>query len=228
MAKRVAKILMPIFGMETNRGFSLLELLVVVFILALTSSILVPMLLRVSDGAIVSEADKLANTLSELSERSLFLGQLTALQLDETSYRPVYFDVEQERFIAFNQNNLKARTLAADMNVEWLADASSDRNKNVISRGLTQQDQSDDEMEFESSTEQKDDIELPSIYFLPSGDATAGTLVLKTDDQQQTLYLSAFGKVTRLNFDERSDDQALPDLILPDDFSFAQQSGALK
>lgn len=210
---------MPISGMVTERGFTLLELLVVVFILALTSSIMVPMLLRVGDGAVVSEADKLANTLSELSERSLFLGQLTALQLDDNQYRPVYYDVEQGAFIVFDQNNLKPHALPEDTRITWETEASN--NSEIINSGLQRPDEADD-------SQQTPEDMLPAIYFLPSGDATAGILTIELDDQQQRLHLSAFGKVKRLDADETAELNGLPDLILPDDGGFGQSTGVTR
>src|SRR5690606_16398369 len=62
----------PAMRRQAQRGFTLLEVLVVVALVALTSAILVPALLRVDTNAKVEVAAKLADTLTELSERSLF------------------------------------------------------------------------------------------------------------------------------------------------------------
>jgi general secretion pathway protein H len=209
---------------QAQRGFTLLEVLVVVALIALTSAILVPALLRVDTGAKVEAAAKLADTLTELSERSLFLGQITALRLDDHGYTPLYYDISSETFQPFDEDNLASSHFSDGLTLSWQPDDASLSGQ--LQGGMSKQRKDDDKDEKSDSSQDTDT--LPQIFFLPGGQASSGLLaVTDADGHVSRLELNPLGQVTQLDSGDKSTDDkpALPPLLLPDDASFYQTQG---
>lgn len=202
-----------------QRGFTLLEVLVVVTLIALTSAILVPALLRVNTTAPADVADQLADTLTELSERSLFLGQVTALEITPQSYMPFYYDVATSTFLPFNETTLQSVTLPESITLAWQPD-DSQLEKQVV-EGIEQAESSAQKLN------EKVRKTVPQIYFLPGGQASSGRLILTAaDGKVSRLALDALGQVQRLDRKKDAESGALengsdlPPLLLPDDTNF--------
>jgi general secretion pathway protein H len=212
------------------KGFTLLEVLVVVGLIALTSAILVPALLRVDTSVPVSAIDELATTLSELSERSLFMGQITALRVTDHGYEPLYYNVDDARFETFETSSLLAQSLPSNLKLEWQADGDSDLSSQISKALEPPSDQdsiSSQESQAQVATQDQDTNQPPpQVYFLPGGQASAGEFTLTTTDGKTTrVRLDTLGQVTKPSADDKTSTQ-LPPLLLPDDGSFYQQLGA--
>lgn len=195
----------------------------VVALIALTSAILVPALLRVDTGAKVEVANKLADALSELSERSLFLGQITALRVDAHGYTPLYYAISTEKFQPFDVSNLRAQHFDETLSLAWQPDdaALAGQLKSGMSKRQTD---TDNDAPPQQQAEASANVELPQIFFLPGGQASSGLLTLTDEDGHNTrLQLDPLGQVTLLDSNaEDANTPELPPLLLPDDASFYQ------
>lgn len=216
----------------------------VVVLIALTSAILVPAMLRTSSRIPTDAASKLTTSLEELSERSLFLGQVTALRITDSGYTPLYYDISSGKFVAFKQANLGAVKLPDNLRLDWRADGDSPLAAN-LSQGIARQhslddtatvsDRSTDNADTDADTES---AKLPQIFFLPGGQATSGELTLANMDAADAavhLQLNPLGRVTRLDRDNPEDDDESsafgadanqPPLLLPKNSSLSQRGGA--
>lgn len=205
-------------------GFTLLEVLVVVTLIALTSAILVPALLRVNTAAPADAANQLADTLTELSERSLFLGQVTALRVDDHGYVPLHYDVTTDAFLPFDESTLAAVELPAVFTLGWRADDGQLEKQFQANAGASAG------VANQPATGAGGQQHLvPQIYFLPGGQASSGLLTLANEEGKSVrLSLDALGQVRRLDDKEdgtAGETGALPPLLLPDDTNFYRTLG---
>lgn len=216
----------------------------VVVLIALTSAILVPAMLRTSSRIPLDAASKLTTSLEELSERSLFLGQITALRITDTGYTPLHYDIASGKFVAFSQGDLGAVRLPDNLRLDWRADGDSPLAAS-LSQGIARQQTLDDDAASpgqnsnDSGADTDSDADaLPQIFFLPGGQSTSGELTLANTDVTDGavhLQLNPLGRVTRLdeglsestsNSHSLGDDDAhLPPLLLPKNASLYQRSG---
>ncbi|MDF1780390.1 MAG: type II secretion system minor pseudopilin GspH [Alcanivoracaceae bacterium] len=185
---------MPISISATNSrrslGFTLLEVLVVVTLLALLASMVVPMMGRNTETEDLDfQAKHLKDVIQQLAENSMFRGELMALRLDDTRYQPQRYNIDDQVFEPIVGNDLFTEfELPTNYLLEWTLTEQDDPGQSslnqVAANLVTTQNNVD-----------KDD--LPQLYFFPSGEATPVTLILRDGEKgdEVKLELDAVGRV---------------------------------
>lgn len=192
-------------------GFTLLEILVVVMLVGLLTAVIASQgNWTLSDDGIQEDADRLRDTLELLNERSLFSGQLLALQLQGDGWTPLAYDRNERAFLAIEDSSLRARTLSPGQSLEWQVDALDEEEVSLsdVAESLVKEDMMATPEELSTSTEESGknesssteaDKDLPQVFFFPSGEVTPVTVTLLSDEQPdvfQRWQISALGQVT--------------------------------
>lgn len=205
---------------QRQRGFTLLEVLVVVALVALVSAILVPSLSQAVNLTSSNTSDRLVSTINELAEKSVFSGQITALHIGDKGYQPLHYSPAAGAFQPFNTATLKQTLLPANARLDWAA-AKQMQQQSSIQSGITRhasQGVGDDAADKET------DISMPQILFMPSGQATDGILTLTTDAGKVRLRINPMGRVKRLT-QQSPNEPAKPPLLLPRNANVLAQQG---
>lgn len=194
-----------------QRGFTLLEVLVVITLVALVSAVLIPATLRIDAKQEVDVAQSLKSTLIDLSESSLFSDRVTALSINSDSYTAKYFSADEGKFKPISQK--PTIQLPDSVTLVWQPEAEENFSSNLndsIKKHRTKQEQ--------RQKDKGNDTALPDIFFMPGGQATAGLLTISGDsDQIAYLRIDSRGAITIGDKAEFKRAGELPDLILPDD-----------
>lgn len=171
-------------------GFTLLEVLVVVTLLALLASMVVPMMGRNTDTEDLDfQAKHLKDVIQQLAENSMFRGELMALRLDENRYQPQRYNVDEQVFEPIAGNELFAEfELPANYLLEWTLAEQDDPGQSSLNQVAANLVATENNVD-------KDD--LPQLYFFPSGEATPVTLILRDAEKSDELKLEldAVGRV---------------------------------
>src|SRR5690554_5394149 len=103
-------------------GFTLLEVLVVVVLMVMISTLLISAALRGSNAdPAATAAERFVDTMTLMSENSLFRGELLALRLTESGWQPLGFHVGEAEFVPLAKP-LTETKLENDVRLEWLVE----------------------------------------------------------------------------------------------------------
>lgn len=185
-------------GPRSPRGFSLLEIMVVVALIALLAAIAVPTLMRDPGGGPGQQADRVSGLLEQLNEQSLFLGQLLAARLKENTVQPLRFDHEEGEFVAMDgAGELGPLELPGDMRLEWRLEETGDREEVNLRDAVSNRMMGDED---ETGGNDDEEENPPQVFFFPSGEATPVTLWLRrrgAEGDGLRLELNSVGRVER-------------------------------
>lgn len=174
------------------RGFSLLEVLVVVTLLALFASLALPLMNRDSNTRDFAwQAARLRDTLLVLNETSLFRGELLALHLQPDGYRPLRYDPAERSFTPLEESgNLAEFTLPEGIALEWELEAAP-RQEGELSLA-----EAAERLLVEEETSPAEQT-LPQLFFFPSGEVTPVRLFLRDVEsgEVEQLDVNTMGRV---------------------------------
>lgn len=105
-------------------GFTLIEVLVVTFILAAMIGFVTLQLTRSDDDLLKDEADRLAMLLYSAREEAILRGQLVVFEMQADGYRFLYVD-EKKTFAPFTQGLLAHQRFPSDINTRFDIDGQS-------------------------------------------------------------------------------------------------------
>ncbi len=181
-------------------GFSLLEIMVVAALIALVAAVAVPTLMRNPGDGLEEQSERVSALLQQLSEQSLFLGEMLAVRLESGAVRPLRFAHEEGEFVAMEgAGELGALDLSGDIRLEWRLEDSEDR-QGVNLREAVSSRMMGDEAESGGQDDGEDDSAPPQVFFFPSGEATPITLWLRREGaagEGKQLRLNSLGRVER-------------------------------
>lgn len=182
----------PLPSLFHLRGFSLLEVLVVVTLLALFASLALPLMNRDSNTRDFAwQAARLRDTLLVLNETSLFRGELLALHLQPDGYRPLRYDPAERNFLPLEENrNLAEFTLPDGIELEWALEAAPRQEGELSLAEAAERLLVEEEI---SAAEQA----LPQLFFFPSGEVTPVRLFLRDVEsgEVEQLDVNTMGRV---------------------------------
>lgn len=174
------------------RGFSLLEVLVVVTLLALFASLALPLMNRDSNTRDFAwQAARLRDTLLVLNETSLFRGELLALRLEPDGYRPLRYDPAERDFLPLGESrNLAEFTLPEGIRLEWELEAAPRQEGELSLAEAAERLLAEEEISESGQA-------LPQLFFFPSGEVTPVRLFLRDleSGEVEQLDLSTMGRV---------------------------------
>ncbi len=197
-------------------GFTLLEILIAVGVVAMLSLAVLTVPVWTDDSReLDTQSSRLSDTLTMLSEQSLFSGKLLALRLTDHGWTPLQYDVGQRRFVPADGEGLKAQSLPPGLELSWQIDQLPQEDEQSVTlaqaaKRMIAQDPFSDHgllgsrsLDGDSgSTTRKNDDEnnqlLPQVYFFPSGESTPITFTLRSrndSDLQAKRQLTALGQV---------------------------------
>jgi len=172
-------------------GFTLLEVLVVVVLMVMISTLLISAALRGSNAdPAATAAERFVDTVTLMSENSLFRGELLALRLTESGWQPLGFHVGEAEFVPLAKP-LTETKLENDVRLEWLVEQTERAGERVQIADVGANLISDELMAGEKQT-------VPQVFFFPSGEVTPITVWLEhigTDISHQ-LEIDSLGHVT--------------------------------
>ena len=186
---------MPISTSATDRsrprGFTLLEVLVVVTLLALFAAVVLPMLGRTSNtDDLAFQSSRLRDVMQQLAENSMFRGQMLALRLDPTSYTPMRYDTDEQSFVAItDEKMLASQSLPENYLLEWSLTEQEDPQQQTLATAAQQQ---------LLAGKQVDKDTLPQLYFFPSGEVTPLQVIMRDSGKgrEVRLKMDALGRIT--------------------------------
>lgn len=192
-------------SLQSHQGFTLVEVLLVVTLFALMAAFLVPNLSigeRSKADTFVARVEVL---LAEMSEYSVYSGELMALRITDTHLTPMRFASYEEGFIPYTATTggIKPLTAPAHIGLRWQSEDAEDLN--LADPEALQKWQESDVSKVQSIEFGKKEIS-PEVFFYPSGEASAGALLLyQTETSTQTTHrilLNALGRPTLERDDE--------------------------
>lgn len=209
----------------THRGFSLLEVMVVVTLIALFATVAMPALMRAGGGGLEDSARRLTGTLELLRERSLFRSEVLALRLSAHGYTPLRYDIDKQAFTELETDRLAAVELTEDISLEWDMDGLRDepdlrelakqrlntlresRNsddterkgaRNPSRNGVASNQAGARGDTGEAESEEDADKEFPQVFFFPSGEASPVRFrVVEAQGETRLIRLGALGTIKR-------------------------------
>lgn len=192
---------------QAASGFSLLEVMVVAGLIALLAAVAVPTIMRNPGGDEVNEQrDRVSGLLQQLSEQSLFLGQMLAVRVESDALHPLRFAHEENRFVAMDgAGELNTLELPAGMSLEWRLENSEDRQGVNLREAVSSRMMADED----EAAEPEKDKSPPQVFFFPSGEATPITLWLRHQEGEGEgvqLKLNSLGRVQRPAGENDSDE----------------------
>lgn len=90
--------------MKIKGGFTLVELIIVIFIISLTTALVMPNLWNVGDRALKSEAKRISNTLMYISDEAAGKKQIYALKIDFSTDSFSYESEKESRSFRMKDN----------------------------------------------------------------------------------------------------------------------------
>lgn len=204
-----------------QRGFTLLEILIAVGLVALLSLAVLTVPVWTNDSReLDTQTGRLSDTLTMLSEQSLFSGKLLALRLTDNGWTPLQYKVGERQFVPADGEGLKAQSLPAGLELSWQIDQLPQEDEQTItlaqaakqmiaqdpfsdhgllgSRSLGSGKQSGAKQSGAKRNDNGASEPLPQIYFFPSGESTPVTFTLRSRDDpdlQEKRQLTALGRV---------------------------------
>ena len=223
-----------------QRGFTLLEILVVVGLVAMLSLAVLVVPVWVDDSRqLDGEVAQLSDTLTMLSEESLFSGKLMALRLTDTGWTPLVYDVIERRFVPVQSNGLQARSLPESLELSWQLDELESDNEDTVTLGQMAEklvgndpfgrggrglfdDAPKETREQRREREKREEQNkiLPQVFFFPSGETTGITFTVRSRndiDLEARRQLTTLGKVRDPDHDEEERELTAPDQKPDDD-----------
>jgi general secretion pathway protein H len=185
----------PLMPKGASAGFTLLEILVVMTLMALVSTLLVVGALRAGSGNPVAKASgELVDVFALMTEQSLFRGDLLALRLETDGWEPLRYDVDSAEFVPLTAP-LAARRLDDAIQMEWQLQENRDRDRPDISEVAEW---------LLPEKAASDAPEPPQVFFFPSGEVTPITLILRHlgGDAEQIVRVDPLGRVSLPEDDE--------------------------
>lgn len=149
-----------------SKGFTLLEVMVVLFIIGITTSIAVVTMQRSEQDLLDAQARQLLEDFSYARDLALNRHRLVGWQVTQQGYRFVLRD-ELGLWQAYSSRGLKAGDWVAELKLEGLQEAATELNK-----------------EFSKEL-------APSLVFFPAGEVTALSLTLQLGEAKRTLRVKA-------------------------------------
>lgn len=214
-----AALMAPRWRDRRQTGFTLLEILVVVSLIALLSLAVLVVPVWTDDAReLDSQAARLSDTLTTLSEDSLFSGKLMALRITDSGWTPVQYNVAERRFVPAEGEGLQAQRLPDNLELTWQSDqlgGQDDQGGQTVTlkqaaQRLVAQDPfggghgllADDKERNSNAGRDKGRLDgpepLPQVYFFPSGESTPITFTVRSInnlDLQAKRQLTALGQV---------------------------------
>lgn len=208
----------------THRGFSLLEVMVVVTLIALFATVAMPALMRAGGGDLEDSTRRLVETLERLREQSLFRSEVLALRLSPHGYTPLRYDIDEQAFLELETDRLTAVELTEEIGLEWeldsiedepdlrdlakqrlnamreskgSGDTERDASRNPSRNGGMRGDAAESGTD-EPASEKEVDKEFPQVFFFPSGEASPVRFRLVAEQGEERLIrLGALGTIHR-------------------------------
>jgi|SRR5690625_865539 len=164
-----------------SQGFTLVEVLLVVTLFALMAAFLVPNLSVSEQSKTDTFATHVEILFGEMSEYSVYSGELLALRITDTQLIPLRFASYEDGFQPYSADtgSIKPLALPAQLSVRW-EDEDIDASQQADPDALTRWQESDDTITSSKEFGRKEVV--PEVFFYPSGEASAGTLILYSDD----------------------------------------------
>ncbi|WP_101675673.1 type II secretion system protein [Alloalcanivorax mobilis] len=212
-----------------QRGFTLVEILVVVGLIAMLSLAVLVVPVWVDDSRqLDGEVAQLSDTLTMLSEESLFSGKLMALRIKDTGWTPLVYDVGARKFVPAQGNGLQARELPESLELSWQLDEPetddeeddvtlaqmAERLVNQNPFGDSERGMFDDapketpEQRRERESQEQENKILPQVFFFPSGETTGITFTVRSRndvDLEARRQLTVLGRVRDPDHDEEQE-----------------------
>lgn len=177
--------------LSRQSGFTLLEILVVVVLMVLVSTLLVSAALRGSNtDPAATAAEHFADTVTLMSENSLFRGELLALRLSDTGWQPLGYQVGDAAFIPLVKPLTEIK-LENDVRLTWRVEQEKRATENTQIADVGASLIDDELMVDEKQT-------VPQVFFFPSGEVTPITVWLEhtVSDTSHELMIDPLGRVT--------------------------------
>lgn len=174
-----------------QQGFTLLEILIVVVLMAGISTLMVVAALRVGDSdPVAATQGELQDVITMLTERSLFTGEVLALRFSPQGWEPLRFDVTAADFLPLPAP-FRPVTLPDGLTLDWQLEQHRDRSHLDIASVAANL------LERESVMLEKDKPEPPQMFFFPSGEVSPLTLWLgETGAASREIHVDALGAIT--------------------------------
>lgn len=167
-------------GVQRTRGFTLLEILVVLVIVAAMAALLVFSFSDSSEQRLRREANGFAALLNAAADEAVMRGIELGVVLDDEGYRFVVFDPETKQWQAAAAQGLAAHKFPERYAIDFELDGSA-----VDQQALER---------IKLLAQRTDDERLrPSILILSSGEITPFTLTLRLADQGAAVTLRCDG-----------------------------------
>lgn len=188
-----------------SSGFSLLEILVVVFLVGLVATVAAPTFVRDNHARDREDAaEAIARMLMLASDYAMFRGQLMAVRLTPGGLEPLLFDLEEYTFNAPAEGAFKALELDEPLLLEWTLDEQQDPANPTLASAVEKLQKSEVK-EFGA-----DKATAPQVFLFPSGETTPITLkVIHSDVAGESLVqLDSIGRTTFPGREDLADDDA--------------------
>lgn len=164
-----------------HRGFTLVEVLLVVTLFALMAAFLVPNISVSEQSKTEAFAAHVEVLFGEMSEYSVYSGELLALRITDTHLTPLRFGSYEEGFMPYTADtgSIKPLSIPASVSLRW-EDQEQDSSHQADPEALTRWQESDATITHSKEFGRKE--VAPDIFFYPSGEASAGALVLYPEE----------------------------------------------
>lgn len=159
-----AVIMQPRTAAAAQRGFTLIEILVVVVIIAVLVSVVTMTVRSDPDAAVEEEAQRLAALLRFARQEALLQGRELALEFTRDGY--TFLTLEGQEWLPLSDRIYRRRTLPQDVDMELYIEGEQ-FDLATLARAA-----GDDEEE---------DAVPPRVYILSSGEMTPFEVVLQRD-----------------------------------------------
>lgn len=183
--------------LRPHQGFTLVEVLLVVTLFALMAAFLVPSLSVGERSKTDTFSARVEVLLAEMSEYSVYSGELMALRITETHLTPMRFVSYDEGFIPYTATTGGIKPLAAPAHISLRWQSEEAEAVNQADPEALQQWQESDASKVQSTEFGKKEIS-PEVFFYPSGEASAGALLLYQNDTStqaaHRILLNALGR----------------------------------